>query len=97
LLVWNVRTFSEADFRETGEHLLAPKPLGLIDLPRPVADELRRQILAPAGLNFSAPARVGLYAFDGLTCLYNFRDEAVQTQFNGSPWNLDANALACRP
>jgi hypothetical protein len=97
LLVWNLRTFSEADFRETGEHLLSPKPLGITDLPRPALDELRRLLLAPAGLSFSAPARVGLYAFDGLTCLYNFRDEAVETQFNGSPWKLAANAISCRP
>jgi hypothetical protein len=96
ILVWNVRTFSEADFRETGEHLLAPKPLGLPDLPREVADELRRRLLEPTGLRFSAPSRVGLYAFDGLTCVYNFRDEAVETRLNGSALRAGPNRIACR-
>ncbi len=97
IVVWNVRTFAEQDFREAGEWLLAPKPLGLPAMPRDLIDELRRQLLAPLGVRFSAPTRVGLYLFDGIECIYNFRAEGVDISLNGRSWRIAANQCECRP
>ncbi len=96
ILVWNLRTFTEEDLRTAGEWLLAPKPLGLTALPRELIDELRRRLLEPRGIRFKAPARVGLYVFDGLECVHNFRSEAVDVSLNGRPWRIAANHCACR-
>ncbi|MEN6535609.1 MAG: hypothetical protein ABFD89_18240 [Bryobacteraceae bacterium] len=93
LMVWNVRTFSEKDFRESGEHLLAPKRLGLPDLPQPVADELRNNLLGPIKISFEAPTRVGLYLIGGHRYLYNFRNEALDVKVDGRTTHLDANAF----
>ncbi len=93
LMVWNVRTFSEKDFRESGEHLLAPKRLGLPDLPQPVADELRNNLLGPIKISFEAPTRVGLYLIGGRRYLYNFRNEALDVKVDGRTTHLDANAF----
>jgi hypothetical protein len=96
ILVWNARTFTEEDFRAAGEWLLAPKPLGLATLPRDLIDELRRCLLGPLRIRFSAPSRVGLYLFEGLECLHNFREEAVEVSLNGRAWSVPANHCACR-
>lgn len=96
VLVWNIRTFTEQDFREAGEWLLAPKALGLTAIPRELADELRRILTAPLGLQFSAPVRVALYDFGDRRCFYNFRNEPVQAKLNGKAFELGANACLCR-
>jgi alpha-L-rhamnosidase len=88
ILVLNTRTFSEDDFRSEGEWLLSPKPRGLSELPQAVADELRRVLRLPGGVELRAPAGVGLYLFDGAGCLYNFRDGAVQARLNGKDLQL---------
>lgn len=93
--VWNIRTFSEEDFRQTGEWLLPPKPLGWMRLPDRVANELRRPLLEPLKLRFEAPARVALYDFGGLRCVYNFRDEAASVRLDGTAIEVGGHALAC--
>jgi hypothetical protein len=91
--VWvlNVRTFSEADFRESGEWLLAPKPLGLAELPQPLANEVRAALLAPLGVALEAPAGVGLYLFGKERCLYNFHDDTVRVRLDGVELEVRAN------
>ncbi len=91
LLVWNVRTFSEQDYREVGERLLPPKPRGLPEIPRELADELRGVLLAPLGLRLSSPTRVGFYLFGDAACLYNFRDRPVEVVLNGATLRLGPN------
>lgn len=91
--VWNVRTFSEEDFREAGEWLLAPKPLGLTRMPDALLNMLRAHLLAPLDIRLEAPARVAFYDLAGLRCLYNFRDEAVRVRLNGKAVELGANRL----
>jgi hypothetical protein len=88
ILVLDTRTFSEEDFRSEGEWLLSPKPRGLSELPQGVADELRRVLRLPQGVELSAPAGVGLYLFDAARCLYNFRDEPVQVRLDGKDLHL---------
>jgi hypothetical protein len=92
VVVLNLRTFSEADFRETGEWLLAPKELGLPEIPQPLADALRSVLLGPLGIRFEAPSGVALYLFDSASCLYNFRGTAVHAALNGRPFDLAPHA-----
>lgn len=91
ILVWNVRSFSE---RDGGTN--APKPLGLVEIPRELADALRAELLAPLGVRLSAPARVGFYMFESAFALYNFRDEPVEVRLNGESIKLGPNRLAWR-
>jgi hypothetical protein len=95
LMVWNIRTFSEDDFRQTGEWLLPPKPLGWTRLPDPVVNQLRRRLLEPLGILLEAPARVAFYDFSGFRCLYNFRDEPATARLNGKSVNVAAHGLQC--
>lgn len=60
---------------------------------RPVADELRRILLAPLGIHFSAPTSVALYLFGDSACLYNFLDRPVSARLNGKPLEPGANRL----
>jgi hypothetical protein len=92
VFVWDVRTFSEEDFRETGEWLLPPKPLALSKLPREEADRLRQKL----GVPLSAPAGVGLYQFGEEACLYNFLGEAVEVQWKGQAVRVPANGMVWR-
>jgi hypothetical protein len=55
----------------------------LLDLPREKADALRRPLLAPLGLELSAPTRVSLYLYgDVKLVLENFRDEPAELQLS---------------
>jgi len=91
ILVLNVRTFAEQDFRDVGEWLLAPKRRGLPEIPQALADRLREPLLEPIGLRFEAPAGVALYLFARGRCLYNFRAEPVVARINGKRLELAPN------
>ncbi len=95
--VWNVRTFTEADFQRIQEVLLAPKELGLRELPREVVDPLRSALLEGLGVELSAPAGVGFYWFQNTACFYNFLDQSASLNLNKEGIALEANALLCRP
>ena len=81
VLILNVRTFSETDFGDSGEWLLAPKRLGLPTIPQALADTIRVSFLAPLGVNFLAPAGLGLVLLDNEACVYSFREDEVQVRF----------------
>jgi hypothetical protein len=93
VMVWNVRTFNEADYEKTNERLLAPAKLGLPEMPRALADDLRARMLAPLSVTLSAPAGVAYYMFGASHCLYNFNDREVNVVLNRKPLSLDANAF----
>lgn len=95
VFVWNLRTFNEQDFRQIGEWLLAPKPLGLVRMPAELVNALREPLLRPLGLRLEAPAGVAFYDFGGFRCLYNFRDEALIVRLNGKRLKPGANRLLC--
>lgn len=95
LWVWNVRTFNQQDFRETGEWLLPPKPLGWSRAPQPLADALREALLAPLGIRLRAPAGVAFYRFGTLDCLYNFREEPVSVRMQGKWRRIEGKRLLC--
>jgi hypothetical protein len=92
LQVLNVRTFSEQDFRDSGEWLLAPRSLGLSHLPASAADPIRRAALAAIGARFEAPAGVALHLFEGAACFYSFLSEDVTVRWNGRSIRLPAHA-----
>jgi hypothetical protein len=96
VLVLNVRTFSEPDFREAQEWLLAPKRRGLSELPQELADPLRQRLLGPLGVQVNAPAGVALFLFGDGRCLYNFLDHPVGVRLEGEHLQLGANQLSWR-
>jgi hypothetical protein len=91
VMMWNVRTFSEADFEKVGEVLLPPRPLGLASLPEELSNELRRLALSPLGVTLEAPAGVAYYILGGAHCLYNFQNAAVDVKLNKEKLKLPAN------
>jgi hypothetical protein len=93
VMVWNVRTFNEADYSKTNERLLAPDKRGLPEMPRALADDLRKRFVAPLGVSLSAPAGVAYYLFGDAQCLYNFNDNEVDVVLNQQKLKLAANAL----
>ncbi len=91
LWVLNVRTFSEQDFLDEKEWLLAPRQLGLPRLPQALADRLRAVVLKPLGEDLSAPSGVEFLLFGKVRCLYSFRDEAVRVVTGGRSLELAAH------
>jgi hypothetical protein len=89
VLLWNLRTFTEQDFQKTGEWLLAPQPLGLPHLARPVIDMIRKRL----GVPLSAPPGVGLYHLGSDAFFYNFQNHDVSVVFQGRPLQIGANRL----
>ncbi len=95
IFVWNIRTFNEEDFRQTGEWLLPPKPLGWVRLPERVVNEFRSRLLEPLKVRLEAPARVAFYDFGVLRCLYNFRNEGATARLDGKTIEMAGHALVC--
>jgi hypothetical protein len=93
VMVWNLRTFSEADFEKVGEVLLAPRPLALSEIPEELSNELRRMALDPLGVQLEAPAGVAYYMLGGAHCLYNFQDRELDVVLHGEKVKLAANGL----
>lgn len=97
VLVLNVRTFSEADFRSSGEWLLAPRRLGLGSLPEGLVNELRRQMLPAMDIVFEGPAGVGLYLFEDEGVVYSFLERAVSVRLNDSAIEVPAHGWRVVP
>jgi hypothetical protein len=97
LLVYNLRTFSDADYAQAKELLLPPLKLGLTELPAEVADRLRAPLLQPLGLRFSAPAGLGLYLLGKGFVVYNFGSAEVEFGLQGVRHRLAANAWIWNP
>lgn len=60
-LVLNLRGYGKADFEATGEYLLSPRELGVLDLPQPACDILRRSIAGVFVGDLSLPPRVTVH------------------------------------
>ncbi|MEI2722181.1 MAG: hypothetical protein V9H26_01170 [Verrucomicrobiota bacterium] len=97
LLVLNVRTFSEQDFRDTGEWLLAPKRRGLPTIPQTLADAIRARLLPPLRVDFHAPSSVQLVLYGKEAWVYSFCDDSVRVQFGRRAFELPAHQLVWLP
>ena len=97
VVVLNVRTFSESDFGEGREWLLAPRRLGLSAIPQPLADTVRATLLSPIGVDFRAPAGVGLVLIGKAACAYSFKDEPMRVELGRRTVELPAHQLAWLP
>lgn len=93
ICVLNCHTFSQADFDAVGEVLLAPRPLGLLELPQPAADTLRAAFSEPLGLMLEAPARVSMQPLgERALFIQNYNETPVTIALRapaitaGAPW-----------
>jgi hypothetical protein len=82
VVVWNTHTFSQADFDAVGEMLLAPRRLGLLEIPQAWANTLRAVFTRPLGLDLDAPARVTLQPLgDAGWFFYNYNESPAAVAF----------------
>jgi hypothetical protein len=104
--VINNHTFSQEDFTAAGEHLLAPRPLGLVELPREWVNEIREAFHGEGEPVIDAPARVAVQQLsDGSLVIHNYNQEAVTViikfpeasdhldNFTGEPVTSNGNEL----
>ncbi len=76
--VINAHTFSQEDFAAVGEHLLAPRPLGLVELPREWVNVIREAFYEEGDAVIDAPARVSVQKLaDGSMVIHNYNQETV--------------------
>jgi hypothetical protein len=83
LILFNIRTFSEQDFQDAGEWLLAPKPLGLSSIPETLANPIRKLLLEKLDLDLQGPAGVSFVLLQNGACLYNFHNQPAFVRLNG--------------
>jgi hypothetical protein len=85
----DLRTFSEQDYRDTGEWLLPPKELAWMQMSRESADALRKSL----GVDLSAPPGIAYYQFGDWEALYSFLDEDVTVRLRGKTVKAPAHTL----
>ena len=95
ILVANVRAFS-GDYPKDPEWIFPPEKLGLPELPQPLADALRRDMLDPLKTSLTAPSKVAFYMLGDARVLYNFRDKPVEVKLDGKAIRVPANGLVWR-
>jgi hypothetical protein len=96
VLVLNLRTFSQQDFLDAHEYLLAPKLLGITKIPQSLADRLRGELLAPLGVEFHAPPGVQLVLLGNAKCVYSYLDTETRIQLGAETISLGPHAWAWR-
>ena len=69
---------------------------GLAGIPQALADKLRGELLAPLGIQLSAPTKVSFYLWGDASFFYNFRDEPVELMLNQKPVSLGAHRVLWR-
>jgi hypothetical protein len=78
IYVINTHTFSQEDFAAVGEHLLAPRPLSLTELPRDWVNIIREAFHEEGEPVIDAPARVSVQRLsDGSMVIHNYNQETV--------------------
>ncbi len=83
IYILNVHTFSDEDFKSTGEELLCPKPLGLMEVPLAWANTLRKAFNGNEVIPMDGPARVSYQPFgDGEFLVQNYNQKLSQVKFN---------------
>ncbi len=78
IFVINTHTFSQDDFAAAGEHLLAPRPLGLVEIPREWVNVIHKAFYEEGDPVIDAPARVTVQKLgDGSMVIHNYNQESV--------------------
>lgn len=78
VIVVNTHTFSQEDFAAVGEHLLAPRQIGLVELPQPWANSMREAFHQQDDPVIDAPARVTVQQLsNGSLVIHNYNQETV--------------------
>ncbi|MFO7574391.1 MAG: hypothetical protein R6W67_04490 [Bacteroidales bacterium] len=78
IYVINTHTFSQEDFAAVGEHLLAPQPLGLVEMPREWVNVIRGAFHEEGDPVIDAPPRVTVQKLsDGSMVIHNYNQVAV--------------------
>ncbi|HUX97320.1 MAG TPA: hypothetical protein VMV47_16420 [Bacteroidales bacterium] len=78
IYVINTHTFSQEDFEAVGEHLLAPRPLGLVELPREWVNIIRDAFHQEGDPVIDAPARVSVQKLaDGSLVIHNYNQQTT--------------------
>jgi hypothetical protein len=106
IYVINTHTFSQEDFAAVGEHLLAPRPLGLVEMPREWVNTIRETFYEEGDPFIDAPARVTFQKLsNGSLVIHNYNQEAVNVTikftetgkyidgFTGDPVRSDGNEV----
>ncbi len=106
IYVINTHTFSQEDFAAVGEHLLAPRPLSLTELPREWVNVIREAFHEEGEPVIDAPARVTVQKLsNGSLVIHNYNQEAVNVTirftetgkyfdgFTGDPVRSDGNEV----
>lgn len=81
----NSHTFSQQDFDNVGEVLLCPKPLGLLEIPKNWANQLRKTFLNPIEIEIDAPTKVTVQKL-GLSdyVFHNYNKKAETISFKSA-------------
>lgn len=83
MCVLNVNTFSESDFQDDVEPLLAPRQISWLDLPETWLNSIRQEMLAPFHFGLNCPARVGFYPIGSQNWVFvNFNNKSVEIEFS---------------
>ncbi len=92
VFVLNTHTYSQEDFDAVGEVLLAPRPLGLLEVPKAWANAIRDLFTAPLGLLLDAPTRVTLQPMgEAGWFIHNYNEEpshvvlSLDSELTGKP------------
>jgi hypothetical protein len=82
VFVLNVNTFSEADFQDDVEPLLAPREVSWLAFPDTWLNLIRRELLAPFNFEFNSPAKVTFYPIGSQNWVFvNFNNKTVEIEF----------------
>jgi hypothetical protein len=69
---------------------------GLPGIPQSLADVLRRELLAPLGIQLNSPTKVSFYLWGDANVFHNFRDEPVELMLNEKAIRLGAHRVLWR-
>ncbi len=85
----DLHTFSDQDFIDANEWLLAPKELAMMKMSREEADALRKSI----GVPLSAPGGIAYYRFGNDEAFYSFLDADTEVRLRGKAIRVPAHSL----
>lgn len=85
----DLRTFSDQDFLDAGEWLLAPKELPFMKMSQQEVDALRNNL----GVELSGPSDVAYYRFGNEEAFYSFRDRPSEMKLRGKKVRVPAHSF----